>query len=158
MGKSLAAGNAMNFQLSLRLVFALAAFHMMLLAGPADTAAPQNTAASQGCVVPAKRMERLELIFGLSSKQGPVTPRAWKTFVAREVTPRFPDGFNIFEGHGQWRDKQGKIGQEPSRLLLIWYEADATSDTKIEAIRDAYKKRFHQESVLRANEPSCVSF
>ncbi len=75
-----------------------------------------------------------------------------------EVTPRFPDGFSVFEGRGQWRDKQGKIGKESSRLLLIWHTPDAGTDAKIEAIRKAFKERFHQESVLRADEASCVSF
>jgi hypothetical protein len=103
-------------------------------------------------------MQRLELIFGLSSKQGRISSRAWDAFILHEVGPRFPDGFSVFDGHGQWRNPQGKISKEPSRLLLIWYERDATSDAKIEAIREIYKKRFHQESVLRADEVSCVSF
>jgi hypothetical protein len=32
------------------------------------------------------------------------------------------------------------------------------SDDKIEAIRSAYKKRFHQKSVLRADSTACVAF
>jgi hypothetical protein len=111
-----------------------------------------------GCASGAKRMARLELIFGLAGKRGPITQRAWNAFLAREVTPRFPDGFSVFEGYGQWRNRLGAIGKEPSRLLLIWYRPDTTSETRIEAIRAAYKQRFHQESVLRADEVSCVSF
>jgi len=30
-------------------------------------------------------------------------------------------------------------------VLVILYKANATTDGKIEAIRDAYKKQFHQE-------------
>jgi len=103
-------------------------------------------------------MQRLELIFGGSSVKGPISARAWTAFLNRDVSPRFPDGFSVFDGYGQWRNKAGIIGREPSQLLLIWYERDATSEARIEAIRDAYKKRFHQESVLRADEVSCVSF
>ncbi len=110
------------------------------------------------CAATAKPLARLELIFGLSSKRGPITNAAFARFLEREVSPRFPDGFSSFEGHGQWRGKDGRISKEPSRLLLIWYVPDAASDAKIEAIRTAYKKRFHQESVLRADALSCVSF
>ncbi|WP_020173949.1 DUF3574 domain-containing protein [Methyloferula stellata] len=124
------------------------------LAHAEDTPAP----ATQGCVLPAKRMERLELVFGLAGKPGRVASHAWDAFMEREVTPRFPDGLTVFDGYGQWRNKRGTISKESSRLLLIWYEKDATTETKIEAIRAAYKRRFHQDSVLRADEISCVSF
>ncbi len=103
-------------------------------------------------------MQKVELIFGLGGKTGTISARAWDRFIAREVTPRFPDGLSVFEGYGQWRDRHGAISRERSKLLLIWYVPDAASEAKIEAIRDAYKRRFHQESVLRADEISCVSF
>jgi hypothetical protein len=125
----------------------------MLPAHAADTSAP-----APACAAPAKRMARLELIFGAGGRTGAGSHAAWSRFVDREITSRFPDGLSVFEGYGQWRNRQGAISKEPSRLLLIWYQPDATSDAKIEAIRTAYKKRFHQESVLRADEISCVSF
>ena len=43
-------------------------------------------------------------------------------------------------------------------MLLIWYIADAETNAKIEAIRSAYKLRFHQQSVMRVDSSSCVSF
>jgi hypothetical protein len=43
--------------------------------------------------------------------------------------------------------------------LFIWYAPQADGDTRIEAIRTAYKTRFGQDSVLRADgAPACVSF
>jgi hypothetical protein len=147
---------SMNAQSLIKIALAVAAFQCASSWASAEIADAPSTAS--GCVLPAKHMQRLELIFGLSGKMGPVSPRAWSAFVDREISPRFPDGFSVFDGSGQWRNAQGKISREASRLLLIWYEADATSNAKIEAIRDAYKKRFHQESVLRADELSCVSF
>ncbi len=100
-------------------------------------------------------MARLELIFGAGRT---VSERRFMAFLGKEVTPRFPDGLSLFSGYGQWRNGDGKILRESSRLLLIWYVQDAQSDAKIEAIRQAYKKRFHQQSVLRADGVSCVSF
>jgi hypothetical protein len=35
---------------------------------------------------------------------------------------------------------------------------DAKSETAITAIVDAYKTRFHQESVLRVSSDACVTF
>jgi hypothetical protein len=112
---------------------------------------------SQGltCHAPAKPMARLELVFGAG--QG-VSDRTFAAFLAKEITPRFPDGLSLFQGYGQWRNGAGRIVKETSRLLLIWYVPDAHTDEKIEAIRQAYKKRFHQQLVLRADETSCVSF
>ena len=41
---------------------------------------------------------------------------------------------------------------------MIWYEPKADSDERIEAIRKAYRTRFNQESVMRVDSTSCVSF
>jgi hypothetical protein len=103
-------------------------------------------------------MARLELVLGSGLQRGSVGPRAWARFIATEVTPRFPDGLTIFEGYGQWRGHSRRITRERSRLVLIWYEPGPKAEAKIEAIRATYKERFRQESVLRADGLSCVSF
>ncbi|MGO9773815.1 MAG: DUF3574 domain-containing protein [Roseiarcus sp.] len=107
------------------------------------------------CAAPAQTLSRVELFFGAA---GGVTPRAFANFLAREVTPRFPDGLSLFEGRGQWRDGTGRVSREPARLVLIYYRPDRDTDGKIEAIRAAYKRRFHQQSVLRAESSACVAF
>lgn len=56
-------------------------------------------------------------------------------------------------------DANGTLVKETSRLLLIWYAPQADGDTRIEAIRTAYKTRFGQDSVLRPDgAPAGVSF
>ncbi len=120
----------------------LALLSAVFLITPQFAHAEEATAPEpQGCSLPAKRLERLELIFGLEH----VSSRAWTAFMQREVTSRFPDGLTIFDGYGQWRNKRGVINKERSRLLLIWYVRDTASEAKIEAIRSAYKRRFHQD-------------
>jgi hypothetical protein len=42
--------------------------------------------------------------------------------------------------------------------VVIWHEPSGTTDTDIEAIRSAYKQKFDQESVMRVDSASCVSF
>jgi Protein of unknown function (DUF3574) len=51
------------------------------------------------------------------------------------------------------------VVQEKSMLLVLLYPADRPdSASRIEAIRDAYKRRFRQESVLRLDTSARVSF
>jgi hypothetical protein len=63
---------------------------------------------------------------------------------------------------GQFRDSSNKIEKERSMVLILLYPLNTarTSGEKIEQIRLAYEHAFHQESVLRADEPQpeCVSF
>ena len=111
-------------------------------------------AQARDCKPPAKEMARSELLFGA----GAVSETAWRNFLGKEVTPRFPEGLTAFEGYGQWKAPSGKIAKEHSRILLLWHTPDAKADTDIDAIRDAYKKQFHQLSVMRVDELDCVSF
>ena len=95
---------------------------------------------------------RTELYFGRDKPDGSVVSEdEWKAFLDAEVTSRFPAGFTVLDGSGQYRDKSGKIVKEPSKVLIFLYsKADRkTAGTKIDEIRTAYCKQFKQESVLR---------
>ncbi len=117
-------------------------------------------ARAEGCAGPTSPMQQVELYFGASVKGRPfVTERAWSTFLDSEVTPRFPDGLTVFDAHGQWRSGDGRIYREATRVLLILYKADATTEGKIEAMRDAYKKQFHQDNApVRVDSTVCAAF
>jgi hypothetical protein len=111
------------------------------------------------CRANATAYARLELLFGLGRKDGGEIGEAeWRAFLDQEVTPRFPDGLTALGAYGQWRNSAGAIAKEKSVMLLVWHRPSADSEAKIEAIRSAYKARFAQESVLRADGLSCVSF
>ena len=109
--------------------------------------------ADTSCRAGARSMARVELYFG-ARKTG---SRAWRRFLAEIVTPRFPDGLTSIEASGQWRSPSG-LAKEPTRILVIFYRPDATSDQRIDAIRTAYQRRFAQTSVLRADTTACVGF
>jgi uncharacterized protein DUF3574 len=110
------------------------------------------------CGPGAAQMARIELLFGTGRKNAAAVDEVeWQSFVAAEVTPRFPDGLTVLTGYGQWLSG-GSVRKEGSRVLLIWVPRAADNDVRIEAIRDSYKARFEQESVLRADGLSCVSF
>jgi hypothetical protein len=103
---------------------------------------------------------RTELFFGLSRSNGPeITDAQFDSFVDGVITERFPDGLTVLDGSGQFRNASGVTIEEPSRLVILLYPpGDPTSSDRIEEIRRKYKKRFDQESVLRVDEASCVSF
>jgi hypothetical protein len=106
---------------------------------------------------------RTELFFGTRKPNGTeVSLREWRAFLRRTVTPEFPDGLTVLMGTGQFRNSSGKIVREKSILLILLYPqpTQSASGEKIEKIREAYKRAFGQESVLRVDDPQpvCVSF
>jgi hypothetical protein len=110
-------------------------------------------------VLAGQMFEQTELFFGLSRRGGPdVSDQEFREFLDREVTPRFPDGLTLLSGFGQFKDSTGAIVKEGSRLLILLYPFSRTSSELVEEIRTEYKTQFQQESVLRVDEQSCVSF
>jgi hypothetical protein len=110
--------------------------------------------AQSPCTLPQKPMLDIELMLG----RGGASETRWQRFVAREVTPRFPDGLTVYETTGQWRDPATKvITHERSRVLRIIVPADSAPD-EIAAITDAYKKQFRQKSVGIVSREVCASF
>jgi hypothetical protein len=111
------------------------------------------------CRPGATPLARLELLFGMGRKEGgEVSDAEWRAFLDTEVTPRFPDGLMVLTGDGQWRSSVSGRAKEKSRIVEIWYRPSPDSEPKIEAIRSAYKGRYGQDSVMRVDGVSCVSF
>jgi hypothetical protein len=101
---------------------------------------------------PADKFYRTELYFGTDIPGGgKVSAEEWDKFLEAEVTPRFPAGFTVLEGYGQFKDSGGKIVREASIILVLFYPKKQREavDLKIEELRANYKKQFKQESVLR---------
>ncbi len=121
-----------------------------------------SLAAAQGlsCNAPQKPMMEVEMMFGrnIGGRLG-VTEARWRAFLAREVSPRFPDGLTVFDTLGQWRDAKTKaLVREPSKIVRIILPADAPAREKIDAIAAAYKQQFRQDAVGVVMRPACVSF
>ena len=103
---------------------------------------------------PADLFARTELFFGsLRTDKPPVSEQDFLGFLNDTITPLFPNGLTLLMGLGQFLNSQGVIQQEQSWLLILLYPAGERRDNsgKIEEIRDAYKKAFEQESVLRSD-------
>ena len=85
--------------------------------------------------------------------------RQFAAFLQDVVAPRFPAGFTVLEGRGQFRDRHGTLVQEDARIVVLLYDPlDRTAGARIDAIRRAYAQAFRQESVLRADGTACVFF
>ena len=118
------------------------------------------TVLPQACAPPAQSMVSAELLFGrnIGDRLG-VSDAAFADFLAREITPRFPDGLTVVDARGQWRDgERNRIVREPSKLVLLTFPDDAARREKLTEIVETYKKRFRQQSVLMSLRTSCVTF
>ncbi len=130
----------MESDATIRKLIWLAAFPLLCAAAPCPVGQPSYW---------------LQLFFGRSA----VSDAEWQDFVENNITPAFPDGFTIVDGKGAWR-APGSVRtlSESSEVLLI--EAPATPDVlvRVETLIEAYKQRFHQQSVGLTVEEVCARF
>jgi hypothetical protein len=119
---------------------------------------PPNTAPVAVCGS-GDIMMQTTLWFGMNKpKGGTVTSLEWQQFVDNDVTPRFKEGLSVYDAKGQWLGENGKLAREYSKALLLIHNPDRSSSESINGLRDIYKKRFEQESVMRVDSLVCVAF
>jgi len=103
-----------------------------------------------------------KLYFGLGPADNPdkgVSEAHWRTFLDKEVTPRFPNGLSVVDVYGQWQGvKQPAPERLRSKMLIVDYPDTQANRDKIEAIRSAWKRQTGDQSVLRVTQPVDVSF
>lgn len=139
-----------------RLVLCLA----LATAGFSATACQSASAAAGTHLLygPGEEMIRTELYFGsVHGGKTVVSPEQWQAFLSEVVTPRFPKGFTVLQGRGQWLDKTG-LQLENSHVIVIFHPSTDEVSAAIEEIRADYKTKFQQESVIRVSEPARVAF
>jgi hypothetical protein len=102
------------------------------------------------------------LYFGLGPADAPekgVSEAAWRDFLDREVTSRFPAGLSVVDIYGQWQGKEEKAPERiRSKMLIIDYLGSADNNRRIEAIRAAWKQKTGDQSVMKVTQPADVSF
>jgi Protein of unknown function (DUF3574) len=110
----------------------------------------------------AVRWVDTRLYFGLGPADAAdkgVSEAAWREFLDKEVTPRFPAGLSVMDVYGQW---QGKDETAPERIrskvLIIDYPTTAANAAKIQEIRVAWKKKTGNQSVMKVTQAADVSF
>jgi hypothetical protein len=128
---------------------------------PAAPAAAPSSPEPYICLLPGEeRMLVAELFFGRNIKgRAPLSEAEWSQFTADAITPNFPDGFTVFDGYGQWRNPQtGQIARDPTKILLVAAKRSPDLAGRLTAVMDAYKQRFHQQSVGLITRDSCAAF
>lgn len=136
-----------------------------LLAGCQQAPVSQHSAPLPPVVAPEKVCQQgsvqmqTTLWFGLSRPHGSnISASAWQNFVNNDVTPRFKEGLSVYDAKGQWMGDDGHLARENSKALMLIHAADKESNQKIEQLRQIYKQRFQQESVMRVDQKVCVDF
>ena len=115
--------------------------------------------AQAACPPGQSEMLTVRLYFGQSMHGKPVAASAWRDFVARMVTPRFPGGFTLYDAQGQWRDpRTRRIAREASKVIEIAAPQTRDLQVRIAEIRKDYAARFHQQSVGLLTLPGCGTF
>lgn len=128
-----------------------------LVAG-CNTLGPKDAAP---CPLPGEdRYAVTQLFFGRDIPgRAPLTDSEWNDFVARAVTPQFPDGFTVLDGTGQWLDQAtGRVIHEQSKILVLVADPESDLKTRIGSVIDAYRKEFHQQSVGVLTSEACGAF
>ena len=98
--------------------------------------------------------------FGRSRlEETPTSQAEWTKFVEEEITPRFPDGFTVFEARGAWGNPEsGKTIYEGSKVLTILHPGTVKSRQKVMDLAEAYRSRFDQQAVLTSQTRTCTTF
>ena len=121
----------------------------------------EPTLAAERCPLPGqKEMLLVKMYFGQGMPGGhTVQPRAWARFLSVAVTPRFPDGFTVYDAHGQWMDaKMPKPSHERTKVVEIAAPDSLAARTAITDIARRYREIFHQQSVGIVTSTSCAAF
>jgi len=107
---------------------------------------PGETVPASACLLPQQKpMLVAELFFGRNiAGRAPVSEAEWDDFVARVVTPNFPDGFTVFDGASgrSGAPQRGAIEREAPKIVLAAAYPRPDLKDRIEAVREAYRTRF----------------
>jgi len=135
------------------------------LAGVLALSACATTDGGDVCGPGSEARTTAELYFGRNfgfgrhvGDQPDVSDADWRAFLDEEVTPRFPDGLTVIDGAGQWKSRTGSIDREASKVLMIVLPGRPDDRARLDAVREAYKRRFQQEAVLLVERRACVAF
>jgi hypothetical protein len=149
---------------SMALVLALAMFPRVGLLAQTAAQKPASATLKGDAGHPAHGQHWVEtrLYFGLGPADAPekgVSEGAWRDFLDKEVTLRFPAGLSVMDVYGQWQGKGEAVPERiRSKVLIIDYAATPANAAKIEAIRLAWKRMTGDQSVMKVTEAADVSF
>jgi len=131
------------------------------LLGAAACAPPPGAAAPApaACAAGDTALVRDVVYFGRNRPDGgTVTDAEWQEFLDAVVTPKFPTGFTVLEGTGQWKGRGGVVERERSAIVTFLHTGSGADRAAVAEVAAEYKRRFQQEAVLRERAPACARF
>jgi hypothetical protein len=117
----------------------------------------QEFAVTVNCGAASAAQIRTTLYFGLSRPKGSVSELEWQLFLRDEVTKRFPDGLTAWQAEGQWLTPAGSIDREQSKVVLLVHPDTTAARESVQAVVQAYRKTFDQQSVLWESARVCIA-
>jgi hypothetical protein len=127
----------------------------------ATTVAETTRSAGIACRGDERPMVVAELFFGRSLSGGSVVSEAaWSAFVREVLTPTFPEGLTVLDANGQWLDPRTGLttNAEPTKLVVLAVEETEAAGGRLDAVRNAYRQRFAQQSVGLIRRRACGAF
>jgi hypothetical protein len=116
-----------------------------------------GVAAAETCAAPLKAATEVDLYFGRDqAAAGEVSDEAWEAFLAADVTPRFPEGLSVLDVAGQYREPDGRLVREKTKLVVIVVFDASAWRPQVAAIAEAYTRRFGQHGVFRVERAVCA--
>lgn len=122
--------------------------------------APKPTvAATPPCPTGGERATA-ELVFARVAGAAPgpgVSEAEFAGFVSQEIVTRFHDGLTVLDAQDLSPRPGGGAIYGPAKVVMIVLPGQPDDRAQLDAIRDAYKRRFDQTSVLEMTRQDCVS-
>lgn len=101
-------------------------------------------------------MVQSTLYFGLESPDGGVSEQEWATFLADEISPRFPDGLTVLSAYGQGFSTKAygtPMLSETTKMLIVVHPDAAEATDKLAELKRIYKERFAKTGVFHTRQP-----
>ncbi len=105
-------------------------------------------------------MVKAQLFFGRDIEgRAPVSDAEWDAFATDVLSKNFPDGFTVMDAQGAWRDQVSqKTISEPSKVVIVATPGSRNFEQRLDAVAQAYKEKFQQQSVGLVTYPVCAKF
>ena len=98
------------------------------------------------------------LYLGLSNDKGEISAADFTAFTDASITPVFPDGLTIYHTDGQWQAPNNAVLKEKSAVVELFFRDTQDNHDHLLGVIDAYKRQFHQQSVLLVVTHPSVDF
>jgi len=117
----------------------------------------QTMPQAPACPAGQDYLRTAQLFFARRTGEEPrVSDDEFRRFVDQELTPRFRDGLTVMDA-AAWRTDPDKLVSGAARVVVIVLPKGRVEVDKIDAVRAAYRTRFHRDSVVRIGPPACVA-